>query len=241
MYASVIGKEHNANQDFCLTGKNFGVLADGCSRSKYSEVGTRLILQLFGGIPTCNEEEKFEENITYIMEMLISLLQKYNKQICNDGNYTTDLLVNNLFFTLLSCFETKDDFIVYILGDGYIITQNKRGMFSYIHFSYDHNKPPYLVYNYCMSDKPKLKFKKYVFKKEYFKAVGIASDGIDPFVKKINGIGKEGKEKLEFYLSNSDFLSEDKANTRLNNYIKSFKNYLCDDTTILLLGGNQNG
>ncbi len=241
MYASVIGKEHNANQDFVITGKNYGVIADGCSSSKYSEVGTRVILQLYGGIPTCNEEEKFEENITYIMEMLISLLQKYNKEICNNGNYTTDLLMNNLFFTLLACFEKKDEYVIYMLGDGYIITQNKLGVFSYIHSVYSQNKPPYIVYNYCMNNLPKLSFKKYIFKKEHFNGVGIASDGIEPFVRKINGIGKEGRDKFEDYLVNKDNLDETKANTRLNNFIKSFKSYLIDDTTVFFMGGKANG
>ena len=213
MYASVIGNDHNNNQDFVISGKNYGIVADGCSSSCFSEVGTRL---------------------TKVMDKIISLLQEYNNYI-KDDYYTTDLLTRNFLFTLIACFEKKDKFVVYLLGDGYIITQNKLDEISYIHSSYKDNKPPYIAYNYCTNKKSS--FKKFEFSKDLFKGVGVATDGIEPFVSKYVGIGLDGKKKFEDILLNVERLDEEALNTKMNNLIKLYHGTLYDDTTIYFAQG----
>lgn len=69
---------------------------------------------------------------------------------------------------------------------GYIITENIYGAISYIRLSYG-SRPPYYAYKYCSFDGDEVfkssNFKKFVFDKQFFKRVGIATDGIKPIAK----------------------------------------------------------
>ena len=170
------------NQDFGGETPRMLLVVDGCSGCTYSEVGTRLFTQLFLRKEECDNSEKFENNVKEVFDDLISMMEKYypNRDILEN-----EFIMDNLLFTVIACFETENEYIVKIFGDGYIITQNTKGSTSYIKLSYG-KYPPYFAYKYCKdtcSEYNDYEFKTYHFDKTIFKNVAIASDGIMPFAK----------------------------------------------------------
>jgi hypothetical protein len=165
------------NHDFAFNLPNMKVVTDGCGSGKHSEVGTRLFGQLFArkskeyfdkGQSIC--EENFIDVVNSIFEKMLEL--------CSD----TAFIFQNYCFTILVCFEFEDEFVVYSCGDGYIIKENKEGIF----FDQldDGEYPCYYIYNF-ITDKSALKeykegvsFKVTRFSKSEFFNVGVASDGL---------------------------------------------------------------
>lgn len=172
------------NQDFFYfkEGENLKMVLDGCSQAKYSEVGTRLFVQLFSLLPNRLDLECFEENVKKTFD---NLLESF-KLLYPTQEALEDFIMDNLLFTILACFETEDSFIVKMFGDGYIVTVNNQDRVSYLKYYYG-RRPPYFVYKYCsLSDCDVFKdynFKTYTFSKKDFKKVGIASDGIAPIAR----------------------------------------------------------
>ena len=163
------------NQDFYYMEKNLKLLMDGCSEGKFSEVGTRLFYQYFSLLPDRFNLEKFEENVEKTFCKISSLF--------SDLGDETQFIVDNMLFTIVACFELEDKFVVKYIGDGYIITVNSHYMVSYIRLSYG-KTPPYYAYNFISTSTYErgLKFKTFEFSKEYFRNVGLASDGMLPIV-----------------------------------------------------------
>jgi len=155
------------------------LITDGCSEGKYSEVGTRLFIQLFSKLDNRLKLEHFEENVEIVFSNICSL---FTKGKLSDK---TDFIVDNMLFTIIACFELEDKFVVKFIGDGYIVTINKHDMVSYIRLSYG-KTPPYYAYNKIstQSYKEPLNFKTFEFSKKEFKKIGIATDGIMPIAEK---------------------------------------------------------
>lgn len=209
------------NQDFGMEVSQMLLVLDGCSGAKFSEVGTRLFGQLFFRREGFDQHEKFEENVREIFEELIAGMRKY---YASQQELEEEFIQENLLFTILACFELEDKYVVKIFGDGYIITENKQGLISYMRFSYG-KYPPYFAYKYCSHmDYQNRSFKTFEFSKEDFVKVGIASDGILPIVKgEIRGI--------EDSIVQGNDIAVEMA-------IKTQKQIFFDDVTIgMLLGG----
>lgn len=175
------------NQDFALEKANMILILDGCSVDEYgrslnSEVGTKLFSQLLLTLPDVENVEKFEENVKKTFDRLIGQLKVFYP----NSNELEDFIMNNLLFTIIACFNTKDAYIVKTFGDGYIVTQNMLDKISYIRLYYE-KTPPYFAYKYSLDEGLKkfsdYKFKEFIFSKEKFKRVGIATDGIKPIAK----------------------------------------------------------
>ena len=170
------------NQDFYYTEGNMKMILDGCSDSKYSEIGTRLFVQLFATLPNRTKLECFEENVKYVFDKLLEQFKFWYKSQEDLENFIMD----NLLFTIVACFETENSFVVKLFGDGYVVTENHNDCVSYIKHYYG-RRPTYYVYKYCELIPNNIfkeyEFKTFTFSKEDFKEVGIASDGIAPIVK----------------------------------------------------------
>lgn len=178
---SKIGSDHTFanmnNQDFTFSLPNMKIVMDGCGSGKHSEVGVRIFGQLFSrkakeyfdkGEAIC--AENFERTVNSIFEKMLEL--------CDD----TTFIFQNYCFTILVCFETEDEFVVYSCGDGYIITENTEGVITFEKLD-DGEYPCYYCYNF--TDKSALaayqegvSFKVSRFSKEEYKNVGVASDGL---------------------------------------------------------------
>lgn len=170
------------NQDFGIESPRMLLILDGCSGAKYSEVGTRLFAQLFSRKDKWDSLENFEENVKNVFDDIIEMTGEYYK---TREDLERDFIMENLLFTIISCFETEDKYIVKLFGDGYIITKNNRGSISYMKFSYG-KCPPYYAYKYCnIEEFSNYSFKTFEFDKKAFTNVVIATDGIFPIAKGI--------------------------------------------------------
>lgn len=212
------------NQDFGIETPRMVLVLDGCSGATYSEIGTRLFAQLFTRKEECDKLENFEDNVKEVFDNLISMMGKFypvHEELENK------FITENLLFTIIACFETEDQFVVKLFGDGYIITKNNKGCVSYLRFSYG-KCPPYFAYKYCDGDVSFQKYQNYEFKtfyfdKKTFSSVAIATDGILPMVKgEISEIDKYISEGDSFMISSA---------------IKSQRQSFFDDVTIAMVGG----
>ncbi len=167
------------NQDFYYAENNIKVITDGCSESKFSEVGTRLFCQYFSLLETRFDYTKLEENVEKVFSKIIAVLS----DTCDSSINT--FIENNMLFTIIACFELEDCFIVKYIGDGYIVAINANDMVSYIRLNYG-KMPPYFAYNKIKTEKykNKIEFKTLEFLKEDFKNIGVASDGLEPIAQK---------------------------------------------------------
>lgn len=214
------------NQDFGIESEKMILILDGCSAAKYAESGTRLFGQLFSRKEEWDSLEKFEDNVKSAFDELILMLERYYPV---RDQLEKDFIMENLLFTIIACFETEESYVVKLFGDGYIVTQNIKGLISYLRFSYG-KCPPYFAYKYC--NLPGLNFSGYNFKtftfdKKAFKNVIIATDGIMPIAKgDVKGID------LGFSNANASLIQMD---------IRENRTSFNDDVTIGMFGGMKNG
>ena len=172
------------NQDFGLETSRMLMVLDGCSGAKYSEVGTRLFGQLFLKKEECDSVEKFEDNVKSVFDDIIEMMKRYYP---TNEELEKEFIMENLLFTIIACFETENEYIVKLFGDGYIVTQNIKDIISYMKFYYG-PCPPYFAYKYCDSQETAnfrdYQFKTFTFDKKKFPKVAIATDGIQPIAKR---------------------------------------------------------
>lgn len=138
----------------------FKVVADGCSEACHSEVGAKMFCHMM--------------KTHYPMDIFKVLNELFIRH--NDKK-------NYLLFTSLICYDIDDHWRVRISGDGTIIKQTHDDKLEYQRFDYN-SKPPYFEYNYMdkeyLSDyKDGVQFQSFCFLKTDYKAIGLASDGID--------------------------------------------------------------
>lgn len=212
------------NQDFGIETPRMVLVLDGCSGATYSEIGTRLFAQLFTRKEECDKLENFEDNVKEVFEDLIDMMWKFYPR---PEEFENKFITENLLFTIIACFETEDQFVVKLFGDGYIITKNNEGCVSYLKFSYG-KCPPYYAYKFCKIDASFQKYQDYEFKtfyfdKKTFSRVAIATDGILPMV-------KGDISEIDKYISEGDSFM-------ISSAIKSQRQSFFDDVTIAMVGG----
>lgn len=207
------------NQDYYFTEDNVKMVLDGCSGAKFAEIGTRLFCQIFSKLPDRLKLECFEDNIKKVFEELLDFFSKWYHTQEEIENFIMD----NLLFTIIACFETEDAVVVKMFGDGYIVTVNKEDCVSYMKFHYG-NKPPYFAYKYCSVEGYKdYEMKTYIFSKEYFKRVGVATDGIVPIV-----IGNVDSKKFD------DIIVSDSKDIIAEGFFLTNKIHFSDDVTLVI-------
>ena len=169
MLINKIGFEHlfyGSNcQDFALDLPGKKCVVDGCSQGLHSEIGSKLFVSLF--------EQGLD--IDTIFGTLTKILSSQEQ------------IKNYLLFTVLILEETEEDFVVHECGDGYIIKQTVANTLEYEKTDYG-GAPPYYAYNYINKNKLSLykdgvSFKIHRFSKDKYRAVGIATDGIEYILK----------------------------------------------------------
>ena len=211
------------NQDFGIETPRMLLVLDGCSGAKYSEVGTKLFAQVFLRKEECDNHEKFEDNVKEVFDELIGMMGKYYP---SKEELEKEFIMDNLLFTIIACFKTEDKYIVKIFGDGYVVTQNQQGLYSYMKFSYG-KYPPYFAYKYCSDmNFQNYQFKTFEFDRKVFPKIGIGSDGILPMVK--------GE------LIGADNLIFNANKKMLENAIKGQRQSFSDDVTIGTFEGGKN-
>ena len=217
MFINKIGYEHIEKglncQDFGFEYGNIKCVMDGCSASKHSEVGVKLFSHLFSkGL-----------NIYECFNKLLEIFPDYHD------------IENHLLFTVLCVSENDDEYVVDICGDGYIIKQKYDNSIEYEKIG-EGNTPPYFAYNFVPQSRlPKYKdgvvFERHIFTKSEYKAIGVASDGLEYI---LNSPFKEEFEQL--LIRRKEFPIRRLIN-REQKYIEDgIVKYFSDDISIVIWG-----
>lgn len=235
------------NQDSCICLTNTGnigaksvkLVADGCTNVSFkepekwnlshNEIGSGLFLLLYSLLETRFEEEKFVENANIVMKKMLELIGYKDPGDKDFLEKYLDTISYNFSFTIFAVFEKEAEFVVYHFGDGVILTQNNFDVISYIKKNYG-KYPPYLVNNFfqCYGKKS---FSRLTFKRENFKRVGVATDGILPLVE--GKINKEVKLQFDKLLLNKNSLEEGVFSDSIQNYLRVNSYLFQDDVTIV--------
>lgn len=215
------------NQDFGTETSRMLLVFDGCSGAKHSEIGTRLFAQLFSRKEEADNVETFEDNVKIVFDDIVWMFKKYYPM----QEDLEEFIMDNLLFTIIACFETENEYIVKLFGDGYIITENTQGRISYMKFSYG-KCPPYFAYKYCdlqgydnLKNFKEYKFKTFKFDKKIFPKVAIATDGVMPLAK--------GEVKV----NDKCIIEGNEAAIQMG--IRSQRQIFFDDVTIGTFGGKK--
>ena len=211
-----IGRDHKVCQDYAYSGGYNGVpyiiVSDGCSASKDSDVGARLVAHSFraGLFETIRRfispfggqfQKPIDEVFDYLYKNILTHMQR------SVENLQLDYSV--LDATLIACFIVDDNLYECIYGDGCIIKKFRDGNIEATSFSYDTNAPYYLSYQ--LDDKRNEQYKKEfgngLIKSTTYKSnnvVDIKINTIENFfnIRVYNNIGKD----LEMIMIGSDGL-----------------------------------
>jgi hypothetical protein len=222
-----MGTSHKICEDYIISGNDgfsFVILSDGCSSSKNTDMGARILVHL---AKQCLKNEFCFLHVLTKYENLMS-----NWIINNSENVAKTMGLNKscLDATLLILYIMDDLIYVYIYGDGYLITVDLQDKVSFHEISYSNNAPYYLSYRiderrkilYMKSNPTKMVITdgdstpydySLPFVKELpinkYKGVFIASDGLGSFINQDGekfGIEKILKEIISFKNINGEFM-----------------------------------
>jgi len=131
-----IGKSHSVCEDYAFHGDNCIIVSDGCSSSKHTDIGSRLlcitahrILKTFKNEPL--SYYAFGNKVSNCVAEQLLLL---------------DLPISSMDATLLVSFVNDGIVYVYIYGDGYYQIKFKDDSIQFGTFNYNGNAPYYLSY-----------------------------------------------------------------------------------------------
>jgi hypothetical protein len=182
------------NQDYVLSIPGvLGLVMDGCSECKHSDVGVKLFSYHVERLFKINKDVIFNEYV--VKEIFNNVIKTFHPDLVDPLlnhdkltrilNYT---ISRYLLFTVLSIQYSKpeDMFTIKYLGDGYIIFVHYDDTISYIKLEDPNNEyPPYFGYKYMTANEnfdpdvlPNLDFKTKVTNDKRIKYAGIASDGL---------------------------------------------------------------
>lgn len=237
-----IGKQHAMCEDYIISGEDpcpYVILADGCSSSKHTDLGARLLCwstKFFletnpvGYLP---HESAIADFTIHNVKSIIDLLHMDSS--CLDTTLMVSFLYNCAIY-------------VYAYGDGNIITISNDDEVSWYKISYGLNAPDYLSYHidahrkqlfenlqgnerkvikYKLSWDEPLKLHNYyrffIFPLTDYKSILIASDGIETFLHPETG-PIDNKEILRqlvaFKNTNGEFVKR-RMKRMVKNYEKS--------------------
>jgi len=140
-----IGKSHQVCEDYILSANkpfNYIILSDGCSTSKNTDMGARLLCHL------AKQYILYRRADTYSMfpELDYEIMGAW---IIHNAELTARQLGLNqscLNATLIIAYEFEDKYRIYMYGDGSIILQNEHDEIKYIQVDFSENAPYYLTY-----------------------------------------------------------------------------------------------
>jgi len=138
----IIGDSHHICEDYIISGmypSPYIILGDGCSSSKNTDVGSRILVHCVKNILTTSlsfDSLISKEDLGYkAIDLARDIINKF------------DLNLNSLDSTIIVMFEFKGNIYTYFYGDGHLFLRHKGGSFTSHAFQYKHNAPYYLSYN----------------------------------------------------------------------------------------------
>ncbi len=134
-----IGSTHTVCEDYIIQGNvpsPFIVLSDGCSSSKNTDVGAKILALTTKQILA--NAKKWPLDYLEFGQLLINTGLKTVKKL--------NLSEEVLDATVILAFLHEDNIIVYMYGDGCLFTKEHTGKINTIEVEFTHNAPYYLTY-----------------------------------------------------------------------------------------------
>lgn len=141
-----IGKTHTVCQDYVRhgnlpNGMAYAIVSDGCSSSKDTDIGARILVcmaeRYLQGIPEDPDEIRFD--------LVIEMARLVVKTMCG-------LDCTCLDATLLIAIETKTQILVFKMGDGVVSSRLRDGSWEYEYHEFTSGAPYYPNY---LGDEPR--------------------------------------------------------------------------------------
>lgn len=136
---SEIGSQHKICQDYCISSEfPFIVLSDGCSSSKNTDMGSRILCHLAKQYLTYNK------NFLEYVEK-----DQFGDWIINNAELTArqlGLTDTCLDATLIVAYLSSNFLHINFYGDGMLVVENSNGCLETVNISYSLNSPYYLSY-----------------------------------------------------------------------------------------------
>jgi len=241
-----MGKSHKTCEDYALTNTtscNMFAISDGCSSTKNSDFGSRILLKAL------------EFNLKQNNFFAIDDLWKKSKEIVN--SFSGTILESALDATILCGAEINDNVVVNCMGDGVVVAQYIDGKYDIYDIDYSANAPYYITYmfndarqfeynklnqqkNYTIKsyDEKGVFIKESImvskntieiiyFHKNLYKSISVFSDGVKTlFSNTLPSKPLESiiKELITFPQTNGDFVKR-----RCNAFIKKNHQYAFSD------------
>ena len=219
-----IGNSHEVCEDYIYSSFQvdpYIILSDGCSSSKNTDVGARVLVH-----SARNILNRFIHRTGIPIEADV-----LGDMIANEAEETIRKLgLNNsaLDATLIIAYRLKDKIIINVFGDGNVILKKKDGTTKMYNYQYAKNMPYYLSYyvdsgrqhQYCkemfeideggkclvtalynddefnVSTGDFVKIPTFILPIEDYEMIGIASDGIESFFSPHDNSSKKGFEEV---------------------------------------------
>lgn len=137
-----IGKTHVVCEDYAAQGEKpvpFIVLSDGCSSSRHTDIGARILALTTRHIL----ENTIDWPLDYASfgQTLIHRAWQITQRMQLDSSSVLDA-------TVMLAFLHKEAIQVYVYGDGCLLFKEQTGKLGYIEIVFSHNAPYYLTYWY---------------------------------------------------------------------------------------------
>ncbi len=159
-----IGKSHKVNQDYASHGPDFVLVSDGCSSSKHTDFGSRLLVKTYKSI---------------INDQTTSFFDAVGKsyRVIDDLGIPSEALDA----TLLSLKVDNNKFNLQVSGDGFFVKVKNDNSIEYKSFIYPSGAPYYLNYstNFARKEKYKQLYGTKLIVKTYNKDVLISEEVFD--------------------------------------------------------------
>jgi hypothetical protein len=126
-----IGKSHKVCEDYAFGNDSFFGISDGCSSSKNTDFGSRILLRSL-------IKNDYHVGLTWgdAKSIVDKLLMQYE---CLDATLNYGIVTKK---------DTIEGIETVTIGDGFIVAQRNNGNFEVIEIEFDKNAPYYLAYEY---------------------------------------------------------------------------------------------
>ena len=250
-----IGKAHQVCEDYIISGNDpikYVILSDGCSSSKNTEMGARILCHLAKQYLLYRRDDYRFPNLDY---------DEMGAWIIHNAELTArqlGLTRSCLDATLVISYEVDGRIYVYMYGDGVVVTQSPDGVVAIMEIEFSQNAPFYLSYKidpermdlfHKMGQSLIIKSSfdeilnqndyaydyktKFIYETHLFSKILICSDGMSSFIKGVTRVEiplNIAKEFLAYKSTKGEFLKR-----RLKRALKIFEAsglYHMDDLSV---------
>lgn len=192
--AFYIGTTHNVCEDYAVNGDNYIIISDGCSSSKNTDIGARLLCEY------CKQHNCYK-NLQSDLFPSVSIIIN-----------SVGLSDYSLAVTFLSAYVENNKIIINTIGDGNIIIKTKDGIIHIISMNYSKSAPYYINYYLNKEDNKlweKIIDNKYIVEYTKIENMGKTNGEDDYFIETSKSLNNDF---TSFFIPNCDFSFSPKIN-----------------------------